>query len=91
MYGKLISVEEALAKEGHISYGTNVKEVTTQVKEASVDCGVIYKTDATSAKLQMVGEATEEMCGGSIGLIDNAAINGRFFNLCGNFLDIGSV
>lgn len=55
--------EEALAKEGHISYGTNVKEVTTQVKEASVDCGVIYKTDATSAKLQMVGEATEEMCG----------------------------
>lgn len=55
--------EETLAKEGHISYGTNVKEVTTQVKEASVDCGVIYKTDATSAKLQMVGEATEEMCG----------------------------
>ena len=55
--------EEALAKEGHISYGTNVKEITTQVKEASVDCGVIYKTDATSAKLQMVGEATEEMCG----------------------------
>lgn len=55
--------EEALAKEGHISYGTNVKEVTTQVKEASVDCGVIYKTDATSAKLQMVGEATAEMCG----------------------------
>ena len=55
--------EEKLAKEGHISYGTNVKEVTTQVKEASVDCGVIYKTDATSAKLQMVGEATEEMCG----------------------------
>ena len=55
--------EEKLAKEGHISYGTYVKEVTTQVKEASVDCGVIYKTDATSAKLQMVGEATEEMCG----------------------------
>ena len=55
--------EEKLAKEGHISYGTNVKEVTTQVKEASVDCGVIYKTDATSAKLQMVDEATEEMCG----------------------------
>ena len=55
--------EEKLAKEGHISYGTNVKEVTTQVKEASVDCGVIYKTDATSAKLQMVGEATEELCG----------------------------
>lgn len=55
--------EETLAKEGHISYGTNVKEVATQVKEASVDCGVIYKTDATSAKLQMVDEATEEMCG----------------------------
>ena len=30
--------EEALAKAGKITYGTNVKEVTTQVKEGSVNC-----------------------------------------------------
>ena len=42
--------EEALAKAG-ASYGSNVKEVTTQVDQASVDCGVIYGTDAYSAGL----------------------------------------
>lgn len=55
--------EKSLADSGHITYGTNVKEVTTQVKEAAVDCGVIYKTDATSAGLTTVDEATEQMCG----------------------------
>lgn len=55
--------ETELANAGCITYGTNVKEVATQVKEASVDCGVVYKTDATSEELTMVDEATEEMCG----------------------------
>lgn len=55
--------ETELANAGCITYGTNVKEVTSQVTEAAVDCGVIYKTDATSANLTMVDEATEEMCG----------------------------
>jgi len=55
--------ETELANAGCITYGTNVKEVTSQVSEAAVDCGVIYKTDATSASLTMVDEATEEMCG----------------------------
>ena len=55
--------EEALAASGCITYGTNVKEVTSQVKEGAVDCGVIYKTDATSAELTMVDEATKDMCG----------------------------
>lgn len=55
--------EAELANAGCITYGTNVKEVTSQVSEAAVDCGVIYKTDATSASLTMVDEATEEMCG----------------------------
>ncbi|MCI6548940.1 MAG: molybdate ABC transporter substrate-binding protein [Coriobacteriaceae bacterium] len=55
--------ETELAGAGCITYGTNVKEVTSQVFEAAVDCGVIYKTDATSANLTMVDEATEEMCG----------------------------
>lgn len=55
--------EEALAKAGTITYGTNVKEVTTQVKESSVDCGVVYCTDAYSAGLTPVAYATAEMCG----------------------------
>ena len=55
--------EEALAASGCITYGTNVKEVTSQVKEGAVDCGVIYKTDATSAGLTIVDEATKDMCG----------------------------
>ena len=55
--------EAALAAAGVITYGSNVKEVTTQVSEASVDAGVIYCTDATSAGLGFVDEATAEMCG----------------------------
>lgn len=55
--------EGKLAESGVISYGTNVKEVTTQVKEASVDCGVVYGTDAFSAGLEVKDTATAEMCG----------------------------
>ena len=55
--------EEKLAKDGVITYGTNVKEVTTQVTEASVDCGVVYCTDAFSAGLTPVDYATKERCG----------------------------
>lgn len=55
--------EQALANAGHITYGSNVKEVTTQVSEASVDCGVVYGTDAFSAGLDVVDYATAEMCG----------------------------
>ena len=55
--------EEALAAAGVITYGSNVKEVTTQIAEASVDAGVIYCTDAFSAGLTPVDEATKEMCG----------------------------
>ena len=55
--------EEELAAKGLITYGTNVKEVTTQVSEASVDCGVVYCTDAFSAGLTVVDSATAEMCG----------------------------
>ena len=55
--------EEELAGKGVISYGTNVKEVTTQISEGSVDCGVIYCTDAFSAGLNIVDYATAEMCG----------------------------
>ena len=46
-----------------LTYGSNVKEVTTQVSEAAVDCGIIYGTDAYSAGLTVVDGATAEMCG----------------------------
>lgn len=55
--------EQALADAGKITYGSNVKEVTTQVAEGSVDCGIIYCTDAFSAGLTVVDEATADMCG----------------------------
>ena len=55
--------EEELANAGKITYGTNVKEVTTQVVEGSVDCGVVYCTDAFSAGLDIVDSASAEMCG----------------------------
>ncbi|MBR0041246.1 MAG: molybdate ABC transporter substrate-binding protein [Oscillospiraceae bacterium] len=56
-------VEADLAAAGKLTYGSNVKEVTTQVKEGSVDCGVVYGTDATSAGLTIVDTATKDMCG----------------------------
>lgn len=49
--------------KGHISYGSNVKEVTTAISEGTVDCGVVYATDAFSANLKIVDSANEEMCG----------------------------
>ena len=55
--------EEELANAGKITYGSNVKEVTTQITEDSVDCGVVYCTDAYSAGITPVDYATEEMCG----------------------------
>ena len=55
--------EQVLASAGVLTYGSNVKEVTTQVSEAAVDCGIIYATDAFSAGLTVVDTATAEMCG----------------------------
>ncbi|MBQ5748798.1 MAG: molybdate ABC transporter substrate-binding protein, partial [Oscillospiraceae bacterium] len=48
---------------GNITYATNVKEITTQVAEGSVDCGIVYATDAASANLTVVDAATAQMCG----------------------------
>ena len=55
--------EEELAAAGCVTYGSNVKEVTAQVVESMVDCGIIYATDAYSAGLTVVDTATGEMCG----------------------------
>ena len=55
--------EAALSAAGVLTYGNNVKEVTSQVSEAAADCGIIYATDAFSAGLTVVDSATPEMCG----------------------------
>ena len=53
--------EAAIASK--LTYGNNVKEVTTAVSEGTVDCGIIYASDAYSANLTVVATATAEMCG----------------------------
>ena len=46
--------------QNKISFGTNVKEVLSQVEEKSVDCGVVYATDAATAKgVKVVATAPE--------------------------------
>ena len=55
-------IDEA-AIASRLTYGSNVKEVTTAVSEATADCGIIYATDAFSAGLTPVDTATAEMCG----------------------------
>ena len=51
-----------LEADGKVTYGTNVTEVANQVKEAAVDCGIIYATDAFTYELNVVDAATEDMC-----------------------------
>lgn len=57
-----LGILDKLEADSKITYGSNVKEVTTQVKEASVDCGIIYATDGFSAGLTIVDEAEEGQC-----------------------------
>ena len=44
-----------------ISFGSNVKEVTSWVREGAVDCGIIYSTDAKAAGLKIVATADPDM------------------------------
>ena len=57
-----LGILETLEQSGKLTYGSNVKEVTTQVKEGTVDAGIIYATDAFSAELTVVDQATSDMC-----------------------------
>ena len=57
-----LGIMDALESSGKLTYGSNVKEVTTQVKEGTVDAGIIYATDAFSAGLTVVDEATSDLC-----------------------------
>lgn len=57
-----LDILDELESAGKITYGSNVKEVTTQVSEGAVDAGIIYATDAFSAGLTVVDEADSTMC-----------------------------
>ena len=57
-----LGILESLEAEGKITYGSNVKEVTTQVSEAAADAGIIYATDAFSAGLPVVDQAEGDLC-----------------------------
>ena len=57
-----LGILDSLEAEGKITYGSNVKEVTTQVSEAAADAGIIYATDAFSAGLTVVDEAGADLC-----------------------------
>lgn len=55
--------EKWLSDSGCITYAGNVKEVVLQIAEASVDCGIVYATDAHSAELEIMERANPDMCG----------------------------
>jgi molybdate transport system substrate-binding protein len=51
---------DALNTAGKITFASNVKEVLSQVESASVDCGVVYSTDAASSEgVTVVASAPE--------------------------------
>ncbi|NLI20365.1 MAG: molybdate ABC transporter substrate-binding protein [Clostridiales bacterium] len=53
-----LGVWDQLNAEGKITFGTNVKEVLSQVENAAVDCGVVYISDAvTGAGIRVVASA----------------------------------
>ena len=57
-----LGILDTLKASNKLTYGSNVKEVTTQVKEGTVDAGIIYATDAFSADLTVVAQADSTLC-----------------------------
>ena len=57
-----LGILDTLKAAHKLTYGSNVKEVTTQVKEGTVDAGIIYATDAFSANLKVVAQADSTLC-----------------------------
>lgn len=51
-----------LETDGRVTYASNVTEVANQVKEGTVDCGIIYATDAYTYELTIVDQAAADMC-----------------------------
>lgn len=87
IFGYLGLDETALAAAGKITYGEDVKGVTSAVSEATAKAGVIYGSDAYSAGLEVAATATEEMTGGKV--IYPAAIikTGTNYDLAEIFFD----
>jgi molybdenum ABC transporter, periplasmic molybdate-binding protein len=58
---KNLGLWDQLKEMNRITYGSNVKEVLSQVAAAAVDCGVVYGTDAASAegRVEVVAHAPE--------------------------------
>lgn len=57
-----MGVWDTLKNEEKITFATNVKEVTTQVAQSAVDCGVVYETDAaTEPDVKVVAQAGENL------------------------------
>ena len=81
-------VEGELAAAGSVTYGSNVKEIVTQISEGAVDCGIVYQTDAFSAGLSVVDTATADMCGQVIypaavlGIAENKELAEAFLAFC---------
>lgn len=71
----------------HISYGSNVKELVTQVKEGMVDCAIVYLTDALAADLSVAAIADSKMCDTplySVALLDSSSsVAASFFDFLG--------
>jgi molybdate transport system substrate-binding protein len=55
---KFLNGWELVSKKA--SLGSNVKEVLSQVESASVDCGVVYATDAATAKNVKIASSAPE-------------------------------
>ena len=54
-----LGIWDALNENHKITFASNVKEITAQVSEGAVDCGIVYGTDASAAGLEVVAEAPE--------------------------------
>ena len=58
---KYMGLWDGLNADGKITFGSNVKEVTSQVAAAAVDCGIVYRTDAASEpEIEVVATAPAE-------------------------------
>lgn len=61
-----MGIYDQLNDAGKITFGTNTTEVTTQVAERAVDCGIVYKTDVASAADPSALEIIEAAPEGSV-------------------------
>ncbi len=58
--------ENDMVSKGIVTYGANVKAVTSAVSSGAADCGIVYATDAYSEGMTPVGYADPEMTGGKV-------------------------